>query len=480
MGSASRPRWALVITSAASFMVALDTLVVSTALPRIRTDLGASLGQLEWTVNAYTLSFAGFLMAAAAIGDRLGRRRMFAFGLGLFTAASAACALAPSIGWLIAARTVQGLGGAFVMPLAMALLSEAFPAEQRAKALGLFNALTGLAVLSGPVIGGAVTQGLAWQWIFWLNVPIGLLAIPAVFARLSESFGAKISFDRVGAALATGAGLALVWGLVRANSVGWSSAEVIGTLAGGSLLTMAFAAWERRAPHPMLPLRLFRSRAFAAGNASGFFLNAALIGVLFFITQFLQTGQGDGPLSAGLRLLPWTVTLFFVAPLAGALMDRIGERPLIVGGLLLQTIGFAWIAWIAKSDLAYWHLIPPLVVAGAGVSMAMPSSQNAVIGAVAPHEIGIASGAYNMFRLLGSSFGVAILAAVFAGRGSYASPHAFSGGFTAAIAAGAGLSFLAAAAGVAIPRRRGPEVVSAAAAPAPQLASQIDRHGAAS
>ena len=481
MGSTSRQRWTLAVASAASFMVALDTLVVSTALTRIKLDLHASLSQLEWTINAYTLSFAGFLMAGAAIGDRFGRRRVFALGLAVFTAASAGCALAPGIGWLIAARTVQGLGGAFVMPLAMSLLSEAFDAERRAKALGLFNALTGLAVLAGPVVGGAVTQGLAWQWIFWLNVPLGAIAIPVALARLAESSGPRRRFDTAGAVLATGASVLAVWGVVRATSVGWSSAEVIGALTGSAVLLAAFAGWEASQRQPMLPLRLFRLRGFWAGNASGFFLNGALIGTLFFITQFLQVGQGDGPLSAGVRLLPWTVTLFFVAPAAGAWMNRIGERPLVVGGLIMQAAGFGWIAWIAEANVAYWELVPPLIVAGTGVSMAMVASQNAVMRAVPVEEIGTAAGAYSMLRFLGSSFGVAIAATAFAREGSYLSPSAFSSGFTAALAATAGLSFLAALLGAALPgRRAAAPAPTAAGRAAPQPASQFDREEAVS
>jgi EmrB/QacA subfamily drug resistance transporter len=301
--SKTMQRWAIVMTGVASFMVALDTLVVSTALTPIRLDLGASLGQLEWTINAYTLSFAGLLMLGAATGDRYGRRRTFAAGIVLFVAASAACALAPSVGWLIAARTVQGVGGAFVMPLAMAILVDAFPPEQRAKALGIFSSVTGLAVLGGPVIGGAIAQGLDWQWIFWINVPVGLVGLPFILGRLRESRGPDTSFDLGGGLLATAAGLALVWGLVRGNSIGWSSAEVDLALVAGVVLVGAFIAWERRTAHAMLPIRLFHSGAFSGGIGSAFFLNAALIGFLFFVTQFLQTGQRDGPLSTGVRLL---------------------------------------------------------------------------------------------------------------------------------------------------------------------------------
>jgi EmrB/QacA subfamily drug resistance transporter len=446
--------WVLGLASAASLMVALDGLVVATALSRIRLDLGASIEELEWTVNAYSLSFAVLLMTGAALGDRFGRRRMFAGGLGLFTAASAACALAPSIGWLITARAVQGVGAALVMPLAMALLSAAFGPEQRARALGIFSGLTGLAVLGGPVVGGAITQGLAWQWIFWLNLPIGLLVIPLVLRRIPESFGPGAAMDFGGLTLVTGAALGLVWGLVRANSAGWTSTEVIASLVAGALLTAAFVAWELRAPEPMVPMRLFRSRAFSSGNTAGFFLYASLIGALFFLTQFLQTGQGYGPLAAGTRLLPWTATLFVVAPISGGLVKRVGERPLTVTGLFLQAVGLGWIALIAAPGLAYPQLVAPLIVAGCGVSMAMPSTQNSVMSSVAPQAIGKASGIFNTLRQLGAVLGVAILAPVFTVAGGYASARDFTNGFAPAIGVSAALSLVGAIAGLGTPARR--------------------------
>jgi len=332
-------------------MVVLDLLVVATALSTIRRDLGASVEQLEWTVNAYTLSFAVLLMTAAALGDRFGRRRLFAAGLGLFAAASAACALAPGVGWLIAARAVQGAGAALVMPLALALLNAAFPPQRRGWAMGIFGGVAGLAALVGPVLGGAITQGIAWPWIFWLNVPVGLLAIPLVLTRIQESYGPRGTLDVLGLALGSGAALGLVWGLVRGNSAGWGSPEVVASLGAGALLAAAFVAWELRVRAPMLPMRLFRSRAFSAGSAAVFFLNASLTGAVFFMAQFQQITLGQGPLDAGLRLLPWGITPFLIAPRAGALADRLGERPLIVGGLLLQTAGMAWIAVIAGPGL---------------------------------------------------------------------------------------------------------------------------------
>ncbi len=452
-GAGSAQAWALGLASVASFMVVLDMLVVATALSTIRRDLGASIEQLEWTVNAYTLSFAVLLMTAAALGDRFGRRRLFAIGLGLFAVASAACALAPGVSWLIAARAVQGAGAAMVMPLALALLNAAVPPQRRGWAMGIFGGVTALAALVGPVIGGAITEGIAWPWIFWLNVPIGLLAIPLVLSRVAESYGPRAALDIPGLGLGGGAALGLVWALVRGNSAGWGSPEVIGALAAGALLAVGFAAREMRARTPMLPMRLFRSRAFSAGNAAIFFLNASLTGAVFFMAQFQQTALGQGPLSAGLRLLPWGATPFLVAPRAGALADRLGERPLITAGLLLQAAGMAWIAVIAGPGLAYPAMIAPMIISGFGFGMAIPAVTKSVVSSVAPGDIGKASGAFSTMRQLGGAFGVAILAAVFAAAGSYASARAFSDGFAPAIAVSAGLSLAGAVAALILPGR---------------------------
>src|SRR5436190_8380368 len=236
-------RWVLALTGIGSMMAALDTVVVSPALSTIRLDLRATVEQLEWTVNAYNLSFAVLLVTGAALGDRYGRRKLYAIGLTLFKGASAGCALAPGVGWLIAARAVQGAGSALLMPLGLALLSAAFPREKRGAAIGIFSAITGIAVASGPLIGGAVVQGLDWHWIFWINVPIGVATIPLVLTKMQESYGPDSGLDLRGLALVTLAGLATVWGLVRGNDAGWGSAEVIGSLVGGGLLTIAFVAW---------------------------------------------------------------------------------------------------------------------------------------------------------------------------------------------------------------------------------------------
>jgi EmrB/QacA subfamily drug resistance transporter len=452
--AANTKNWVLAITATASFMVALDAVVVSTALSTIRLELSASIEALEWVVNAYSLSFAVLLLTGAALGDRLGRRRMFVAGLALFIVASAACALSGNAAALIAARAVQGVGAALVMPLAMALLGGAFPRAERARALGIFGSITGLALIAGPIVGGAIAQGVDWRWIFWLNLPIGLVVLPLARARIAESRGADTALDLTGIVLVTGAALGVVWGLMRANAVGWSSLEVLGTLAIGLALATLFVTYERRAAAPMVPMRLFGSRNFSAGNAAGFCLYASMYGVLFFLPQFLQVAQGNGPLATGLKLLPWMATLFVFAPIGGALVNRIGERALIVAGLLLQVVGFAWIGLIAAPSLPYAALIAPLLLSGAGVSMAMPAAQNAVLSSVAPIEIGKASGTFNMLRFLGGVFGIALVATLFGAIGQFGSPAAFSAGFAPAMGLAAALSLAGAIAGLWLPGRQ--------------------------
>lgn len=451
MNVMSTQRWVLVITSVASFMVALDLLVVATALTSIRTDLGASIGQVQWIVTAYGLTFAGLLMTGAALGDRFGRRRVFTIGLGVFAAASAGCALSPDVGWLITARTVQGAGAALVMPLAVAMLSTHTPPERRGRTLGILEGLTGLATIAGPPVGGAVAHLLGWQWVFWINVPIALLLIPLTRSRITESHGSDTTLDTRGVALVTAGAFALVWGLVRGNQAGWTSPEVMAALAGGAALMLAFVGWELRTRKPMLPMRLFASPAFAAGTGASFVGFAALYGSVFFVAQFFQTGLGYTPLETGVRLIPWTATLIVVAPPAGALADRVGNRLVLAGGLTLNAAGLAWIALIAAPDTSYQALVPALIATGTGASMAIPVVQSAVLGAVAPHELGKASGANNMAQELGGVFGVAILVAVFTSAGNYTSTAAFTDSFTVAIGACAALALGAAITALAVP-----------------------------
>jgi EmrB/QacA subfamily drug resistance transporter len=407
------------------------------------------------------------LITAAAVGDRYGRRSFYAIGLGLFAGASAASALAPSVGVLIAARAVQGAGAALVLTLGLTLLTAAFPPEKRGTAIGLFSAVTGIAVAIGPLVGGAIAEGLDWTWIFWLNVPIGLAAIPLVLRKIEESYGGDTGLDIPGLALISAGAFGLVWGLVRGNSVGWDSLEIIGALAAGVLLVAAFIAWELRAKEPMVPMRFFRSRAFSAGNGAIFLTFASLFGAVFLFAQMLQTALDYGPLEAGLRLMPWTVTFITVAPLVGSLVERFGERPFMVAGLALQALGLGWIALIADSGLTYSEFLIPSIVAGVGVSMAIPAAQNSVVGSFSLEEVGKAAGANSMMRELGGVFGVAVAAAVFAGAGSYASSGAFLDGFAPSVAVLAGFSAVGAIVGLALPgRRQAAESVPAGAVPA--------------
>jgi EmrB/QacA subfamily drug resistance transporter len=468
---APRKAWTLILAALGLFMVALDTLVVATALPVMRTDLGASLADLEWTVNAYNLAFACLLLTGAAVGDRFGRRRMFAVGLLVFALASTAAALSPTVGALIAARAVQGAGAAIVMPLTLTLISQAFPAEKRGTAIGLWGGISGLAVAAGPVVGGAIVDGIDWHWIFWLNVPIGLAMVPLALSRLTESYGPRQHLDLPGLALA-GAGLfGVTWGLVRANSVGWTSGEVIVALVAGFALFAAFLAWQRRATHPMLPLGLFRVRAFATANAVSFFMFAALFGALFMIAQFLQIGLGNSPLAAGLRILPWTATPMVVAPLAGALADRYGNRPFMVAGMALQAAGLGWVAAIAAPGMGYVQLSVPLTVAGIGISMCLPTVANAVMGSVPPELAGVASGTNSTSREVGGVFGIALVAVVFSRPGVYASPQGFVDGFGPALGVAAALSAAGVVAALLAPGRGGSRIVRVSERELPKVAA---------
>jgi EmrB/QacA subfamily drug resistance transporter len=405
-------------------------------------------------VNGYTLTFAVLLLTGAALGDRFGRRRMFVVGTALFTLGSAAAALAPTIELLIAARAFQGIGGAIVTPLTLTILTDAVPAEKRGVALGAWGGIGGLAIALGPLVGGAVTEGIAWQWIFWISVPIGLAMLPLARTRLVESYGPNGRLDLPGLALASTGLLGIVWALVRGNGAGWLSAEVIATSLLGLAALVAFVAWELRAPVPMLPMRFFRSRAFAAANAASLAMYFGMFGSVFLLTQFLQLVMGYSPLESGLRTLAWTAMPVIVAPLAGALSDRIGGRPIMAFGLVLDAVAFGWMATVAGTDTAYSQLAPALVLAGIGTAAFFAPVANVVMGAVRPEESGQASGATNAIREIGGVLGVAVLAAVFAGQGDYATPSDFVAGFTPALIIGAITVALGAAAALLIPRQR--------------------------
>jgi EmrB/QacA subfamily drug resistance transporter len=431
--------WTLAITSLALFMVSLDNLVVTTALPVIRHELHASISQLEWTVNAYTLTFAVLLLTGAALGDRFGRRRVFVLGLLLFTGASALAALSTSANVLDIARALQGIGGAIVMPLTLTILSAAVPAERRGLALGIWGGIGGLAIALGPLVGGAIVSGVSWNWIFWLNVPIGLALAPLAYRRLEESKGADSSLDLPGLGLASAGLLGVVWGLVRGNEAGWTSLQIVGPIVAGVLLVAAFVVWESRTETPMLPLEFFRNRTFALTNVASLFMSFGMFGSIFFLAQFFQTVQGYSPLQSGLRILPWTAMPMLIAPLAGAVSDRIGGQRLMAAGLALQAAGLLWIAAISTTTTPYIDLVGPFMLSGFGMSLFFAPVANVVLSAVRPEHEGKASGANNAIRELGGVFGVAVLAAVFSRVGGYQTAEAFTHGMNVAVTIGGSL-----------------------------------------
>ncbi|MFI8289295.1 MFS transporter [Streptomyces sp. NPDC085614] len=449
--------WALVITSVAGFMAALDNLVVTTALPSIREDLGGALHDLEWTVSAYTLTFAVLLMFGAALGDRFGRRRLFLAGLAVFTGASAAAALAPGIDALIAARAVQGVGAAIMMPLTLTLLTAAVPAARRGMAYGIWGAVNGLAVASGPLIGGSLTEHVSWQWIFWLNVPLGLALLPLARLRLAESFGTGARLDAVGTLLASGGLFGIVYGLIRGPIDGWTGATVLtGLIAGGALLA-GFVHHGIRAKAPMLPMRLFRSRAFSGINAASLLMFLGMFGSIFLLSQYMQGVLGYSPTEAGLRMLPWTGMPMIVAPIAGYLSDRIGGRPVVAAGLALQALGLAWFALVVTPDVSYAAQLPALIVSGIGMALYFAPAANLVMSSVRPSEQGIASGANNALREVGGALGVAVMASIFAAQGGYGSARQFVDGLEPALWVGAGMVALGAVASLFIPGRKAGE-----------------------
>jgi EmrB/QacA subfamily drug resistance transporter len=438
--------WTLGITSAALFMVSLDNLVVTTAIPVIRRDLHATISQLEWTVNAYTLTFAALLLTGAALGDRFGRRRLFAGGLLLFTAASAAAALSTTANQLDIARALQGVGAAIVTPLTLTILSAAVPRNRRGLALGIWGGVGGLAIAIGPLVGGAIVNGVSWHWIFWLNVPIGLVLAPLALSRLEESRGADSSLDLPGLGLVSAGLLGIVWGLVRGNAHGWTSTGVVLPIVAGAALVAAFVAWERRATSPMLPMQFFRNRTFALTNIASLLMFFGMFGSIFLLAQFFQTVQHYSPLQSGLRILPWTAMPIFIAPIAGALSDRVGGQRLMALGLTLQATGLAWIAAVQSPTVAYSSLVVPFMLSGAGMALFFAPVANVVLSSVSPEHEGKASGANNAIRELGGVFGVAVLASVFAHAGGYRTAATFTHGTTSAVWVGAGVVALGAVA----------------------------------
>ncbi|MFJ3442765.1 MFS transporter [Streptomyces sp. NPDC086081] len=466
--------WALVITSVAGFMAALDNLVVTTALPSIREDLGGGLHDLEWTVSAYTLTFAVLLMFGAALGDRFGRRRLFLAGLAVFTGASAAAAMAPGIDSLIAARAVQGAGAAVMMPLTLTLLTAAVPAAKRGMAYGIWGAVNGLAVASGPLVGGTLTEHISWQWIFWLNVPLGLALLPLARLRLAESHGTGAPLDLPGTLLASGGLFGIVYGLVRGPVDGWTGGMVLTGLFTGTALLTGFVLYSTRAKNPMLPMRLFRSRAFSGINAASLLMFLGMFGSIFLLSQYMQGVLGYSPTEAGLRMLPWTGMPMLVAPVAGILADRVGGRPVVAAGLFLQALGLGYMAVVATADASYAAQLPALIISGIGMALFFAPASHLVMSSVRPQEQGIASGANNALREVGGALGIAVMASIFSAQGGYETGQTFVDGMRPALVTGSVVVALAGVAALLIPgrRRTGPQAAPAEPAPVLETASR--------
>lgn len=454
--SARIPVWlAIVAASVPMFMATLDNLVVTSALPVLGRELDASIEQLQWFVNAYTLSFAAFMLLAVALGDRYGRRTVFLAGIGLFTAASALCAVALDPGTLIAARAVQGIGAAALMPLSLTLLVGSVSARFRPLAIGIWGGVAGLGVATGPLIGGAVIQGFSWEAIFWLNVPVGILSVPLVLLALPNSFGARLRADVVGVLLAGLGVLGVVYGIVRGNDAGWSSLEVVAALAAGAALLVAFVLWERRVPNPLLPLRLFRDRSFTVANIVGLTFSFGIFGSVFILIQYLQIVGGATPLEAGVMTMPWTLAPMVIAPIAGLIAPRVGTRLLIVAGLVLQAVGVGWLAAVMSTTLDYGALVPAFVFAGVGMGLVFAPSSTAVLANMTPEDNAKASGTNSTLREIGVALGIAVLTAVFTGAGGSFTPDGYVDAAIPAVAVGAVALGLAAVAALFLPAGRG-------------------------
>ncbi len=461
---------ALLAASLPMFMATLDNLVITGALPVIRADLGASLEQLQWFVNAYTLSFATLMLGASTLGDRFGRRRLFVSGITLFTLASVGSALATTPAVLMAARALQGVGGAAILPLSLTLLAGAVPRAQRAMAIGVWGGVAGLGVALGPLIGGAVVEGVSWQAIFWINVPIAAVAVPFVLRALPESYGRREPLDVAGLALVGGGVLSGVWGIIRGNDDGWTSTSVLGALVLSVLLLAAFVVRESRAAHPLVPLRLFRSRSFSVANVAGFAFSLGMFGAVFLLVQYLQVVEGYSPLEAGVRTLPWTAAPMVVAPVAGLLAPRVGVRALLTAGLTLQALGLAWIAVVTGAGTSYGALVPAFVLAGVGMGLTFAPSSTAVLADMAEADHATASSTNATIREIGVALGVAVLVAVFQGAGGTITPTGYADALRPAVLTGAAVVALGAVAARWLPRRQPARASAVPASPEAALA----------
>jgi EmrB/QacA subfamily drug resistance transporter len=450
------PIWlAIVAASLPMFMATLDNLVMTNALPSIRLDLGASVEELQWFVNAFTLSFASFILMAAALGDRYGRRRVFVIGIAVFTVASVLSALSYEPWMLIASRALQGFGAAAVMPLSLTLLAGSVENRLRPLAIGIWGGITGLGVALGPLVGGAVVEGWNWQAIFWINLPVGIVSIPLALLALPNAFGERVRADVIGVLLAGLGVLGLVYGIVSGNDKGWDSLEVVSALVVGAALIAAFIVWESRVAAPLLPLRLFRDRSFSVANVVGLTFSFGAFGAIFILIQFLQVVQGYSPLGAGVATTPWTMAPMVVAPLAGLIAPRVGTRLLIIVGLSLQAFGVLWLAAVMAPDTEYLVMLPAFIAAGVGMGLNFAPISTAVLATMKPADHAKASGTNSTVREVGVALGIAVLTAVFVGAGGQLTPELYVDAAQPAVLVGGLALALAASLAFLLPAGRG-------------------------
>lgn len=452
----------LAATGIPMFMATLDNLVMTNALPVIHAELGATVEELQWFVNAYTLVFASLILFAVGLGDRIGRRTMFVAGIAVFTGASVFAALSTDPTQLIVARAVQGIGGAGIMPLSLSLLAGSVAERLRPLAIGVWGGIAGLGVAAGPLIGGAVVEGWSWEAIFWINVPVGILVLPLVLLALPNTRGARVRLDVPGVLLAGLGVLGIVYGIVRGNDAGWDSFEVVASLVAGAVLIAAFLVWESRTATPLLPLRLFRDRSFSVANAVGFGFSFGMFGAVFILIQFLQVVQGSSPLEAAIQTTPWTMAPMVVAPLAGFISPRVGTRVLMIAGLLLQGTGLTWLALTMSADVAYTTMLPAFIAAGIGMGLVFAPSSTAVLANIRETDSAKASGTNSTLREIGVALGIAVLTAVFTGAGGELTPTAYVDAAVPAVAVGAVVLFATAAVAFLLPAGRSVRRIEAA------------------
>jgi EmrB/QacA subfamily drug resistance transporter len=458
------PGATLAVASIAAFVTSIDMMVVTTAIPALRRSFGGDVGALEWTVNAYLLAFACLLLTGSGLGDRFGRRRIFTVGLAGFAASSVAAALAPNIGALLAARALQGATAALILPLTLAMISEAFPPESRGRAIGIWGGVTGLGGVLGPILGAGMVQAFGWPWIFWINVPIAVALIPAALRFVTETYGARQPLDVLGVVIASLGFLAICWGLVQATNHALASAPVLVPVASGLVLAACFLFWERRTHHPVLPLSIFRNARFNVANAVGFCIYGSLCGAVFLTSQYFQIAQQQSPIAAALRFIPWPLPTIIVAPLVGSLAAKYGNQRFMAAGMTIQAGALAWFAAVAHADTPYVELCPPLVLSGIAIGMVFPAFSSEVVASVRHDQMGIASGTNATIRELGGVFGVALVGLVFASPLAYTTTSGFVTGFVHAL--WACVAFTAVGAVVAVGGLRMPAASTAITEPA--------------